>query len=160
MSTAYDIRDELVLAFNGHDLRRLSQCYSPSAVLVGPEGVAEGQEQIATFWEQLLTAFLDARLTPWYKAAVSDPAVTEWCLTGTHMGPLLLPSGRHLEGTGRQVAIRGCCVLHVENDRIVTHQQYYDQLELYSQLGFRHVCDCPCVSEQAPDRFPSTGAPE
>jgi ketosteroid isomerase-like protein len=77
MSTAYDIRDELVLAFNDHDLRRLSQCYSPSAVLVGPEGVAEGQEQIATFWEQLLTAFLDARLTPWYKATVSDPAATE-----------------------------------------------------------------------------------
>jgi hypothetical protein len=42
MSTAYDIRDELFRAFNDHDLRRLSQYYSPSAILVGPEGVAEG----------------------------------------------------------------------------------------------------------------------
>src|SRR3954449_2984916 len=103
MSTAYDIRDELYRAFNDHDLRRLSQYYSPSAVLVGPEGVVEGLEQIATVYEQLLTAFTDARLTPWYKATCSDPAVTEWMLSGTHMGPLLLPCGRYLEGTGRRV---------------------------------------------------------
>jgi len=79
MSTAYDVRDEVLRAFNDHDLRRLSRHYSPSAVLVGPEGVAEGLEQIVTFYEHLLTAFPDARLTPWYKATCSEPAVTESC---------------------------------------------------------------------------------
>jgi hypothetical protein len=42
MFTAYDVRDELFRAFNDHDLHRLSRYYSPSAVLVGPEGVVEG----------------------------------------------------------------------------------------------------------------------
>jgi hypothetical protein len=42
MSTAYDVRDELFRAFNDHDLRQPSLYYSPSAVLVGPEGVVEG----------------------------------------------------------------------------------------------------------------------
>jgi hypothetical protein len=139
MSTAYDVGDEPFRAFNDHDLGQLSLYYSPSAVLVGPEGVAEGLEQIVTIYEQHLTAFPDARLTPWYKATFSDPAVTEWMLTGTHTGPLLLPCGRYLEGTGRRIAVRGCCVAHVEDDKVVTHQQYYDQLELCSQLGLPRV---------------------
>ncbi|PZG23284.1 hypothetical protein C1J01_01195 [Nonomuraea aridisoli] len=139
MSTAHDVMDELFRAFNDHELGQMGLHYSPSAVLVLPEGVAEGREQIVAVYEQHLTAFPDARLTPWYKATLSDPAVTEWMLTGTHMGPFLLPCGRYLEGSRRQIAVRGCCVAHVEDDKVITHQVYYDQLELCSQLGFPRV---------------------
>jgi hypothetical protein len=93
MSTAYDVRDEVLRAFNDHDLRRLSQYYSPSAILVGPEGVVEGLEQIATVYEQLLTAFPDARLTPWYKATCSDPAVPNGCSPAPTWGPFFSPVG-------------------------------------------------------------------
>ncbi|ETK32770.1 ester cyclase [Microbispora sp. ATCC PTA-5024] len=139
MSTAYDVRDQLFQAFNDHNLGQLGLYYSASAVWIGPEGVAEGLEQIVTVYEQLLVAFPDARMTPWYKATLSDPAVTEWMLTGTHTGPFLLPCGRYLEGSCRQIAVRGCCVAHVEHDRVVTHQVYYDQLELCSQLGLPRI---------------------
>ncbi|GIH51792.1 SnoaL-like polyketide cyclase [Microbispora rosea] len=139
MSTAYDVRDQLFQTFNDHNLGQLGLYYSASAVWIGPEGVAEGLEQIVTVYEQLLAAFPDARLTPWYKATFSDPAVTEWMLTGTHTGPFLLPCGRYLEGSYRQIAVRGCCVAHVEHDRVITHQVYYDQLELCSQLGLPRV---------------------
>lgn len=139
MSTAYDVRDQLFQAFNNHNLDQLGLYYGANAVWIGPEGVAEGLEQIVTVYEQLLAAFPDALLTPWYKATLSDPAVTEWMLTGTHAGPFLLPCGRYLEGSYRQIAVRGCCVAHVEHDRVVTHQVYYDQLELCSQLGLPRV---------------------
>ncbi|GAA1300793.1 hypothetical protein Psi02_27730 [Planotetraspora silvatica] len=135
MSGAWDIKDRLYGAFNDHDIPRVIECYSPDSVLISPEGVAEGREQIATFYEQLIIGFRDVCITPWYKVACDDPAVTEWTLTGTHTGPFLLPCGRHAEGTGRHIAVRGCCAARVENDWIVAHQHYYDQLELFSQLG-------------------------
>ncbi len=155
MSTAYDVRDEVLRAFNDHDLRRLSQHHSPSAVLVGPEGVAEGLEQIVTFYEHLLTAFPDARLTPWYKVTCSEPAVTEWMLAGTHLGPFLLPCGRYLEATGRHIAVRGCCVAHVEDDKVITHQQYYDQLELCSTQRKVPIRRCRYLSPGR--RIPAVG---
>jgi hypothetical protein len=139
MSVAWDIKDRLYDAFNDHDLHRVMAYYGPEAVLVGPEGVAEGREQIASFYEHFITGFPDVRITPWYKVACDDPAVTEWVLTGTHTGPFLLPGGRSVEGTGRHVAVRGCCAARIENNKVIAHQHYYDQLELYSQLGFDFV---------------------
>jgi hypothetical protein len=50
--------------------------------------------------------------------------------------------GATWKGPARHIAVRGCCVAHVEDDKVITHQQYYDQLELCSQL------DLPYVSEQ------------
>ncbi|MEZ0075540.1 ester cyclase [Planotetraspora sp. GP83] len=137
MLTAWDVKDRLYNSLNEHDLHRMLEYYRADAVLVTPVGVAEGLEQIAWFYEQYFKAFADLRVTTWYKVACADPAVTEWTLTGTHSGPLLLPGGDVVEGTGRHIAVRGSCAAHVENGKITTHREYYDQLELYSQLGFR-----------------------
>lgn len=136
MSTAWEIKDRLYDALNDHDLDRMLEYYSPDAVLVNPAGVMEGHEQISWFYEQLVKAFPDVHVTPWYKVPYDDPAITEWMLTGTLTGPFLLPEGRTVEGTGRQVAIRGVCAAYIENDKVITHREYYDQLELYSQIGF------------------------
>ncbi|MGH3390294.1 MAG: ester cyclase [Actinomadura sp.] len=135
--TAWDTKDSLYDAINDHDLRRVVEYYSPAAVLVNPTGVAEGREQIAWFYDHLFKGFPDVRITPWYKVPYDDPAITEWTLTGTLTGPFLLPSGVEVEGTGRHVAVRGACAAYVEDGMVVTHREYYDQLELYSQIGFR-----------------------
>ncbi|SDJ23695.1 SnoaL-like polyketide cyclase [Nonomuraea jiangxiensis] len=80
-------------------------------------------------------------MTVWHTVHCADPAVTEWMLTGTHNGPLMLPGGGVLDGTGRPVAVRGTSTCSVGNDKIITHRIYYDQLELYSQLGGELVFD-------------------
>jgi ketosteroid isomerase-like protein len=136
MSTAWEIKDRLYDAINDHDLRGMLEYYSPNAVLVTPSGVAEGHEQIAWLYEHFFKGFPDLHVTAWYKVACDDPAITEWTLTGTLTGPFLLPGGHVVEATGRHVAVRGACAAHVENDKVVTHREYYDQLELYSQIGF------------------------
>lgn len=41
-----------------------------------------------------------------------------------------------MEGTGRHITVRATCIAYAENDKIITHREYYDQLELFSQLGF------------------------
>jgi ketosteroid isomerase-like protein len=136
-STPWEIKDRLYEAINDHDLSRVLEYYSPDAVLVSPMGVAEGHEQIAWVYEQLFNAFPDLRITAWYKVPYDDPAITEWTLTGTLTGPYMVPGGLEVTATGRHVAVRGACAAYVEDGRVVTHREYYDQLELYSQIGFR-----------------------
>ncbi|GAA1282072.1 hypothetical protein Psi02_38310 [Planotetraspora silvatica] len=136
MSTSWEIKHRLGDAINAHDLRRIRECYSPDAVLVTPLGVSEGHDQIEWCFERFFKGFPDLRYTPWLEVDCDDPAVTEWTITGTHTGPFLLHDGTEMEGTGRPIRLRASCEAHVENDKIVTHQHYWDQLELYSQLGF------------------------
>ncbi|MEW9527078.1 ester cyclase [Microbispora sp. NPDC049125] len=135
MTSTWEIKHRLSKAVNAHDLGRVIDCYSPDAVLVTPAGIAEGHDQIAWFYEAFLSAFADFRVTAWYEAPCDEPAVTEWTITGTHTGPLLLPDGSVLEGTGRRVIVRASCAAYSDGDKIITHREYYDQLELYTQLG-------------------------
>jgi limonene-1,2-epoxide hydrolase len=143
MSTLWDIKRRLTDAMNDHDLHRVLEFFSPDAVLVSPIGVAEGREQIAWLYEQFFLGFPDFHLTVWFEVTDCDmPAIVEWTATGTHTGPFLLPDGRELEGTGRHITLRGTCVSFIEDGEIITHREYYDQLELYSQLGL-------CLTDQS-----------
>ncbi|WP_214415774.1 ester cyclase [Sphaerisporangium fuscum] len=143
MPNARELKDAFIAAMNEHDLGRLLDCYSPDAVYVSPAGVAEGHEQIAWKFEHLFTAFPDLKITPWHKFEWLDPSVTEYTLTGTHTGPFLLPDGEVVEPTGRRIVVRGVCACSTEDGRIITDRDYYDQLELYCQLGFR-LTPAPC----------------
>ncbi|MBP2702533.1 ester cyclase [Microbispora sp. RL4-1S] len=137
MSTFWDLKHRLCDAINAHDMQGVLDCYSPDAVYVTPSGVAEGRDQIAWLYEQIFTAFADFHAFAWFELADCDnPAVTEWTYTGTHTGPFLLPDGKEIEPTGRHIAIRATCTSHVEGGKITTHREYFDQLELYSQLGY------------------------
>ena len=137
MATFWDLKHRLGEAINAHDLQGVLDCYSPDAVYVTPSGVAEGHAQIADFYEQFFRGFPDFHLMPWFELSDwENPAVTEWTMTGTHTGPFLLPDGRELPETGRRIAVRTTCSTFIENGTIQTHREYFDQLELYSQLGF------------------------
>jgi hypothetical protein len=133
----------VIRALNDHNVERILQCYSPDAVFVSPFGVAEGHEQIAWYLEHLITSFPDVTMTAWHRVLCGDPRFIEWTMTGTHTGPFLLPDGEMAEGTGRRITLRGCGACAVENGKIVTHRDYFDQLELYSQLGFSLVSPTP-----------------
>ncbi|GAA1273595.1 hypothetical protein Psi02_04630 [Planotetraspora silvatica] len=130
----------MIGALNDHDLEVTKQCFAPDAVYVGPVGTAEGREQIGWYFEHLLEAFPDLQLTPWCKVPVCDPAVSavsEYVMTGTHLGPFLLPGGAALKATGRRIAVRAAGMCTIENGLIISDREYYDQLELLSQLGLR-----------------------
>nr|WP_062339593.1 ester cyclase [Herbidospora sakaeratensis] len=136
MSDPWDIRRRLSDLINAHDMSGLLRMYSPDAVLVAPAGIAEGRDEIAWFYEQAFCAFPDYRQTAWLEVPGDDPMVREWVFTGTHLGNLLLPDGREVEPTGRHITVRAACMTYVVDEMVVTHRDYYDQLELFSQLGF------------------------
>ncbi|GAA1274198.1 hypothetical protein Psi02_03810 [Planotetraspora silvatica] len=144
MSNVTNVKDDLVNAMNAHDLEAALQCYTDGAVYVSPCGVGEGRDEIASFLGAFLTGFPDVRWTPWSTAVVcGNLVITQWAITGTHDGPFMLPNGEIVEATGRCVNVRGCSLRTMDGDRIAAHCVFYDQLELYAQLGAELVVQRP-----------------
>ncbi|WP_336208688.1 ester cyclase [Nonomuraea sp. LPB2021202275-12-8] len=137
MSEDSQVSDALTDAINDHTLDGILRLYSPQAVFVAPGGVAEGHEQIATFYGHMFEGFPDARATLWRKITNGSVTLHQWTLTGTHLGPFLMPGGGTLDATGQGVAVRACSTADMDGDLIVSHQFYFDQLELFASLGVR-----------------------
>ncbi|MGH9284568.1 MAG: ester cyclase, partial [Acidimicrobiales bacterium] len=69
------------------------------------------------------------------KAAWGNQTLDEWSLSGTNSGTLRMPTGETVPATGRRVTVRGADVCTVEGEVVVEHHVYYDQAELFGQLG-------------------------
>ncbi|MFC4112858.1 ester cyclase [Nonomuraea zeae] len=143
MSGHGQIGDALTDAINAHTLDGILRLYSPQAVLVAPGGMAEGHDQIAAYYGHVFDGFPDIGATLWRKITTAGVALYEWTLTGTHLGPFLIPGGGTLDATGRGVVVRACSTATTESDLIVSHQFYFDQLELFASLGVRLNADGP-----------------
>jgi hypothetical protein len=135
MSEVLEAVDRLKEAYNRHDLDALARCFDDGSVLVSPDGIAEGPEQIASLYGQFMEAFPDTMVTPQSLVVSSRTLASEYTITGVHKGPFLIPGGGVLEETGRPITVRACCVTSVEGGVIASHRIYYDQLELVTQLG-------------------------
>jgi hypothetical protein len=143
MTSARQLKDKIIEAFNEHDVEGILQHYAHDAILVSPAGIAEGREQIGWYYAHLFEGFPDLKFTAWNKPVLDDPAVTEYMLTGTHGGPFLIADGSVLQATGRHIAVRGVAVGSIENGLVITDREYYDQLELYTQLGLSIATKTP-----------------
>ncbi|GII59492.1 hypothetical protein Pth03_78810 [Planotetraspora thailandica] len=143
MTEARAVVTRLVAAINDHDLEAAMRCYTPAAAAVGPQGVADGVEEIAFYHTHMWEAFPDLHMTVWETVAEGDLVVLEATVAGTHSGPFLLPGGEPLEPSGKSISVRYCWTFTVEADVIVAQRVYYDQLEMYSQLGAHMEPDDP-----------------
>ncbi|MGI5489103.1 nuclear transport factor 2 family protein [Microtetraspora malaysiensis] len=130
-----DVADRLFEAINAHDLDAVMRCYPPDAVLVTPEIVAEGREQIASYHAHLWEGFPDVKLAVLGKAVCGDLIVIEALSAATHSGPYLALGGDVVQATGRMVRVRSCWLFTVEDDLIASQRLYYDQMQTFTQLG-------------------------
>jgi hypothetical protein len=133
-----ELRDALISlrrAYNRHDLDWLAGCFGQRAVLVAPDGIGEGREEIISYYAQFIDAFPDTRITLQSVVESDDTLVTEYTITGTHTGPYLMPGGWEVEPTRRLITVRACSLSSAQDGLIASHRIFYDQLELASQLG-------------------------
>ncbi|MDP9849335.1 ketosteroid isomerase-like protein [Streptosporangium lutulentum] len=130
-----EVADGLIAAFNAHDSEAATRFFGPRASYVCPGGVAEGREEIASYFDLYFEGLPDIRVVPHDKVACGDLVVCEWIITGTHTGPFLLPSGGIIQATGRRIAVRGCDVRTMDNGAIASQRVYYDQLEMLNQFN-------------------------
>ncbi|GAA4558924.1 ester cyclase [Planotetraspora kaengkrachanensis] len=136
----HEVTDGMIDAFNAHDFEKAAGFFSPCGVYVCPGGIAEGREQIASYFALYLEGFPDITLTPTSKGVCGDLTVMEWTVTSTHGGPFLLPDGEVAGPTGRHVVVRGCDFRTMDDDGLIASQRvYYDQLEMLSQLGVERI---------------------
>jgi hypothetical protein len=129
--------ERLRKAFNCHDLDALACCFSQRAVLVAPDGVGQDREEVASYYGQFMEAFPDSMCTPQAVTVSGDTLVAEYTISGSHKGPFLAPGGDVVEPTMSLITVRACSVSLVEEDHIVSHRIFYDQLELAAQIGGR-----------------------
>ncbi|MEW9533991.1 ester cyclase [Microbispora sp. NPDC049125] len=130
-----DVVDRVLESVNSHDLEACIRCYSRTAAMVGPEMQAEGHDQIASYHAHVWEAIPDIHMVVRERITEGDRVMVEGILNGTHTRPFLIAGGEFVEPSNRRVSIRVCWVFTTEDGVIASHRLYFDQLELYTQLG-------------------------
>jgi steroid delta-isomerase-like uncharacterized protein len=122
-------------AVNAQDLEAVADCYASDVFLRTPSGQADGREEALFFHQVIWEALPDQRFTINNAIVQGDDVAVAVVINATHDGPLLLAGGDVVPPTGRRVSLRACWMFSVKDDLITSHQLYWDQLELYTQLG-------------------------
>ena len=137
MGQARDAADRMTAALTtSRDLKELAECYSENAVAITPDrGELSGRKSIIEHFRQLLDSFTDTQFEHIAKHESGDVAIDEGYFTGTNTGDLVGPDGQSVPATGKQIRVRECDVVVVEDGLIREHRFYFDQLELLEQLG-------------------------
>ena len=93
----------------------------------GPEGYRHDYYR----WRE---AFPDGEVKVTNVIVQGNWAVVEFINRGTHTGPLESSLG-NFAPTGKNMEIRYCSVMHVEDGKVVEGRDYYDSASIIQQLG-------------------------
>ena len=136
MGQAREVMDRVTTAMNSKDKEAMAACYADDAVAFTPDqGRINGREAITNYLFQLWEALPDVTYESTNKYEDGNVAIDEGVVTGTNTGPLTFPNGETLQPTGKQMKVRSCDIVHVEEDQVKTHHFYFDQMEFMAQLG-------------------------
>ncbi|GAA3840334.1 nuclear transport factor 2 family protein [Streptomyces phyllanthi] len=137
MGQAREVMDRLTEAVTtARDPKAIAECFAQDAVAVTPDaGELRGRDHIVEYFEQVAEMFPQPTYTSLRKYETGDTAIDEGFLGGRNTGPIALPDGETIPATQREVRIRGCDLATVEDGVIVSYRLYFDQAELFTQLG-------------------------
>tara|TARA_R110002096_G_scaffold206788_1_gene393032 strand:+ start:181 stop:618 length:438 start_codon:yes stop_codon:yes gene_type:complete len=108
----------------------------PRYEMQGMETVFDGEEAVRGYFATSRAAFPDQGNEIIAIGADGDSVLVEFWLTGTHLGPLKLPTGE-LPPTGRAFRIKMMASFEFApgSDKIVCERPYFDRLALLAALG-------------------------
>jgi ketosteroid isomerase-like protein len=137
MGEAREVMDRLTEAvFKKKDLKSVAECYANDAVAVTPDqGKIIGREQIIRYLKEFLDAFPDLHDEVVHKHESGNVAVDEGYVIGTNTAALPMPSGGAIPATRKEIRVRECDVVTVEDGLVKEHRFYFDQMEFLGQLG-------------------------
>lgn len=135
MGQARELMDRMTNCMRKHDFEGLASVYASDAVITTPdEGEIKGREGILGYLRRFSVALPDFDWEELGSCESGDTAVDEGWVVGTNTGPIETPS-QTVPATGRRVRVRCCDVATVRDGQIARHNFYFDQLELFGQLG-------------------------
>jgi len=130
------IVDNLTQIWNGGDANVIDTIYSKDAVRHNAGiNTQNGPEEIKAFRDWVYNSYSDFAVTFTDPLKTKDRAVIIWSARGTNDGPL----DENMPATGKEVSFSGIGVLKIENGKITEEWQYYNQLPVYTQMGFKLV---------------------
>lgn len=135
MGTAREVADRITDTILAGDFGTIKGHYAPRAVLVDPLAGEVSGGGIVGVYQDFMEAFSEFGYEQIAKHESGSVAIDEGYILGVNTKPLSLPSGETVPPTGRSIRLRSCDVLTVEDGRAVSHHFYYDQMELFAQLG-------------------------
>jgi ketosteroid isomerase-like protein len=136
MGQARELMRRITDAVLAGDAQTLADCYAEDTVVETPDrGRLEGRSEAVKYLLSFSQAFPDANFESVRELEDGNVAIDEGYFTGTHTREMGSSAGETIAPTGKQVHLRECDVLVVENAQAVAHRFYWDQLELVRQLG-------------------------
>ena len=136
MGEAREVMNRITAALDAQDVEAAAECYATDAVAETPDqGQIRGRDAIAEYFRQLTDAFPDVRYEPQHGHESANVAIDEGYVVGTHTAPLSLPSGESVPATGKEIRVRSCDIVSVEDGLVTSHRFYFDQMEFLGQLG-------------------------
>ena len=137
MSEAKKVLEQAVERWNATDRDGWAALYTDDVVYEAPggsriSGLADLKEK---YFDALVTAAPDRQSRDVILFADGDHAVEEARYTGTHTGTWRNPDGAEVPATGKKLDFPFVGVFRVENGKISSIRIYYDQIEVFTQLG-------------------------
>ena len=136
-STIVEIGRVLLDSLNAHDLSLWEALLADDYTGSYPSMRHDVDRQVAKDYNAIfLTAMPDLHFDVQRPIVNGDVVVYQWLGSGTHLGPLALPTGT-IPATGNQAAVPGVLITTVKQGKIVREETYWNQVELLEQLGIR-----------------------
>ena len=104
--------------------------FQKDVVVVTDEGDLVGIKACKNFYMNYLTGFSDREFTIIDALGQGDRLVKHWNFKGTHDGDFF-----GIPATGKKVDLYGTTLILMENGKIKQEQDFFDNLDFYTQLG-------------------------
>jgi ketosteroid isomerase-like protein len=134
MTQREDFARDVFRALNAGELDRLADMLTPDCDFVAPGFSARGRDGAVGWLRVFLSACPDVSHEVLAVAGEGDVVAVELRVTGTHTAPFQGPQGE-TPPTGRAFDIRAADIWRMDGDRIAAYHIYFDQMELFGQLG-------------------------
>ena len=122
-SLVYDVLEQLLDAFNRHDLDAIMEFFTEDAVLEMPRGPspwgarATGRDEVRTLLATRFEGIPDIHYGQDRHLVCRHRGVSEWTLTGTAIA------------TGKRIEVRGCDLFEFVGGRISRKDSYWKIVE-------------------------------
>ena len=137
MSEAREVLERAIDYWNAGDRDAWATLYAEDVAYEAPggqriSGLAALQEQ---YFDALVTAAPDRSSRDIVLLTDGDYVVEQARYVGTHTGPLRSPNGAEVPPTGKRFDFPFVGIFRVEGGKIRSIRIFYDQIELFTQLG-------------------------
>jgi predicted ester cyclase len=141
MASSVEIHRAAHDAFNARDWDRMRALVADTMSYSDrPRGLEIGSfDEFLAWLQEWTTGMSDARVTAPDYLDAGEYSVCRFTAQGTNDGPM----GPMRATTGKRMDMLFCEILHVQDDRVIGGEMFYDQLTMLSQLGLAEAPPVP-----------------